>query len=90
LSANQCPKCASPMEEGYMLDLGHLNVGNRLRWVSGLPETGFWGVLKVRGRKQKATLALRCVRCGFLEIFAPEVGDDPAHAPDWRVPGPGD
>lgn len=64
-----CPKCNSPMEEGFILDSNH---GERLvsHWVEGKPEKGFFWGIKVKGRRQLEVMAMRCTVCGFLESYA--------------------
>jgi hypothetical protein len=43
-----CPRCASSLEPGYLIDQGH---GTRTvpKWVAGLPRKSIWTGLKLRG-----------------------------------------
>jgi RNase P subunit RPR2 len=64
-----CPKCQSSMVEGIILDKDH--GGSRVSaWVEGLPDRGFFGNVRLRGRKPVEITSWRCTRCGFLESYA--------------------
>ena len=73
-TANSCPKCRSPMEDGYVLDRGHLNTANPLTWIAGhwrpptLKERMFSEPL--RGKEYRSISSHRCIGCGYLEVFA--------------------
>jgi len=62
------------MEEGYVLDRGHMNTANPLMWIAGqwtpqtLKERMFTDPLK--GKQHRPISSYRCVRCGYLEIYA--------------------
>ena len=58
------------MEEGFILDHGHMQVKQQQIWVEGLPEESFWKGLKTSGRATFNVQASRCVECGFLEFYA--------------------
>jgi hypothetical protein len=64
-----CPKCQGKMAEGFLLDAtyGANKVG---QWFEGIPQIGFLGSIKLRGRKKFNVQSLRCERCGFLENYA--------------------
>ena len=65
-----CPKCAAPMDEGYMVD--HTHGGSRTvsHWVEGPPERSIWMGLKIADRRSFSVATFRCQRCGFLESYA--------------------
>jgi hypothetical protein len=67
-----CPKCASPMETGFILDKGssdnlHLKTPE---WLEGNPERAFWTGLNTKGRSRLNIITYRCERCGLLESYA--------------------
>jgi predicted nucleic-acid-binding Zn-ribbon protein len=65
-----CPKCDATMERGFILDV--TDAGKRVsEWVNGAPEYGFFGGLKIEDREQHEVTAYRCVRCGYIEFYAP-------------------
>jgi hypothetical protein len=58
------------MEEGFIADRGQ---GDRIKpdtWVAGKPEVTFWSGAKVKGRERIEVTALRCPRCGRVELYA--------------------
>ncbi len=64
-----CPKCQSSMVEGFVVD--RTDSGWRVSgWVDGTPEKGFWGGVRLRGKKPVETATWRCRSCGFLESYA--------------------
>jgi hypothetical protein len=68
----QCPACRMPMQEGFVLDVGHNGRILATRWTEGVPEKGFLQGLKVKGRRQLDTVTFRCPKCGWLIWFAPD------------------
>ncbi len=66
----KCAKCQSPMEEGFVLDLGDHDYQRPSKWVSGPPEKSFWAGTKTKGKRQRQIRTFRCVGCGFLESYA--------------------
>ena len=67
-----CPKCASAMEEGFLLDKTD-PTGFPLapEWAEGTPEPSMWTGLKLKGRVRHKVTTYRCTHCGFLESYAP-------------------
>jgi len=65
----RCPKCASEMEIGFLLDNSGPNLLPTL-WVRGLPVRSFWRLTKIRGKMISKVDSYRCVNCGFLECYA--------------------
>jgi hypothetical protein len=57
------------MEEGFILDRNE-GFGRAEKWVSGVPQGGFWTGIRLKGRAQHDIAAWRCRRCGFLEAWA--------------------
>jgi hypothetical protein len=62
------------MEEGYVLDRGHMNTANVASWVNGpwvtqtFKERLFGDPL--RGKKSLPITNYRCISCGYLEAYA--------------------
>ena len=65
-----CTKCQGSMSEGVMVDVGYgsYSVGS---WQSGPPTISRWFGLKVNKKALVPTIAYRCGRCGFIELYAP-------------------
>ena len=63
------------MEEGFILDHGHMQVKQQQIWVEGQPESSFWSGLKTSDRAAHNVRALRCAGCGFLEFYADDKTD---------------
>lgn len=70
-----CPKCQSPMSEGFMLDKapGHGRAATFAEWMAGPMQFSFFGGVKVRNRRRLPVRAMRCDNCGFLELYAPNL-----------------
>ena len=70
--SSPCPKCAAPMDEGYILDRAHGEYGSRTvsLWVEGPPEKAIWMGLKIADRRSFSVATFRCQRCVFLESYA--------------------
>ena len=68
-SAQQCPKCRSGMEQGFVLDNTH---GVRVvsRWVPGAPRKSFWVGTALPDEELVPIGAYRCTSCGYLELYA--------------------
>ncbi len=71
MPSSTCPKCSGRMEAGFLLEQRDGNLKGVTEWVEGAPETGWWGSVKVRKKRQLAVQTWRCARCGFLESYAP-------------------
>ena len=68
-----CPRCRSAMEEGFVLDHGHMDARKTTQWVEGEPVRSFWaGGIKVKGLRKLPISTWRCTRCGLLESYAAE------------------
>ncbi|HEX8692403.1 MAG TPA: hypothetical protein VF746_08300 [Longimicrobium sp.] len=65
-----CVKCGTPMDFGFLLDRGESNTRLTLEWVEGQPEKSFWAGLKLKGRRRIPVAAVRCQRCGYVELYA--------------------
>ena len=65
-----CPKCKSAMEEGFVLDRGDSNAATVSNWVEGTPDKRWWG-MKTGDKVRLEIITFRCVRCGYLESYAP-------------------
>jgi len=70
-----CPKCNSPMAEGFLLDRQEGGPA-QCTWVDGFPEKHkLFGMvtvpmLKTKGRIQIPVITYRCNNCGYLESYA--------------------
>lgn len=65
-----CPKCGCDMEPGYVLDRIHLGTGGKpLLWVRG-DQRGFSTLVKPGDESQIEVDTYRCIRCGYLELYA--------------------
>jgi hypothetical protein len=53
------------MKKGFLLE-------HRLavRWISGEPETSALGDIKAGNREQRQVESCRCVKCGYVELYA--------------------
>jgi hypothetical protein len=64
-----CPKCQSPMEDGFLLDQqGYDAQYTNSLWVQGPVKKKFVGGIETKVRRP--ILAFRCTNCGFLELYA--------------------
>jgi hypothetical protein len=75
LNTNECLRCRSTMEQGFILDRGHHNAASALTWVAGLPEQmRIFGIrmgrVTTRGKDRKELLSFLCPRCGYVELRA--------------------
>jgi len=68
-SPQQCPKCGSGMEQGFVLDNTY---GARVvsHWAAGAPLKSFWAGTKLPDEKLVPIGTYRCSSCGFLELYA--------------------
>jgi len=64
---SQCPKCSEEMTAGHIRDMG-LNSGV-LTWSEGEAEKNTLGNIKA-ARVRYSIEALRCPKCGLVEMFA--------------------
>ena len=69
-TTHACPKCASPMETGFILDKIDDNRLKNPEWLEGNPERAFWTGLNTKGRNRLNIITYRCERCGLLESYA--------------------
>ena len=69
--SKSCTKCGGRMEQGFLLDERDGNMKDVTDWVEGAPEKGWFGTVKVRGKRRLAVETHRCMRCGYLESYAP-------------------
>jgi hypothetical protein len=57
------------MDEGFMLDHTHGGYGEPT-FILGPMRKKWWGI-QTKGQSKLKVITYRCVRCGFLESFAP-------------------
>lgn len=63
-----CPKCQSVMEAGAIVEQGYLAVDRQPAWVPEHAKAKLPGNFFPRF----PLFALRCVKCGFVEVWAPQ------------------
>ena len=68
----QCGNCRVELETGFLLDRAHYNQGTAGAWVAGQPKRSFWRGLALSDRQILRVAAMRCPRCGKLELYATE------------------
>ena len=68
----ECPICKVNLDDGFMIDRGHGDRTKPATWVEGEPESSFWTGTRTKGKKQLTLAALRCPRCGRIELYAEE------------------
>ncbi|MET8468421.1 hypothetical protein ABZY90_05220 [Streptomyces sp. NPDC006422] len=65
-----CGHCGTGgLEDGFIEDAGEHSRGYA-RWIEGALERGLFGGAKRMGRPRRRIQALRCPKCGHLELFA--------------------
>jgi hypothetical protein len=74
-----CLICDVPMETGFVIDKADGDLPTVAEWMQGPPETNFvWRLdlgLKTKGRNRLPITALRCPKCGRVDLFAPDKAD---------------
>jgi hypothetical protein len=68
--AGVCSKCGGRMEDGFVVDEGY-GVVSVSTWQEGPPRKSFWSGIKREKGSQREIKTLRCVKCGYLESYAP-------------------
>jgi hypothetical protein len=58
------------MEPGFLLELRDGNQKVVTEWIEGVPEKGWFGLVKIRGKRKLTVETVRCTRCGYLESYA--------------------
>lgn len=80
----ECPKCGGDVEAGFLLDTSFLRMpgsGSPLLWVEA-DQIGMSTRVRPGDPGQIEVDAQRCLRCGFIELYA-GIGD-----PDRGRPTP--
>ena len=70
MTTPSCPQCSIEMEEGFVPDIGHLNVASTPQWTEGMPERSGWTGLTIRMKERIPITTYRCSRCGLLQSYA--------------------
>ena len=70
MAAPKCLSCGKALEEGFLQDHGD-GANYSTAWIGGPPEKSFFAGLKVRGRPRLQVVALRCISCGLVQLYAP-------------------
>ncbi len=65
-----CAKCQGRMSEGALVDTGY-GAYSVLDFQPGKPSVSRWFGLQVRRKELLPTRAMRCERCGYVELYAP-------------------
>jgi hypothetical protein len=60
------------MEPGVIIHKDSDSQATAARWLEGPVEKGWFGYLKVRGKRQLGIETFRCRRCSLLESYAPD------------------
>lgn len=72
-----CPKCGSAMDRGYMPDTTHGAATVQASWTPGEPEQirflGIDGGIRKKPDESIRVVAYRCIKCAFVELYAPVV-----------------
>jgi hypothetical protein len=58
------------MEAGFLVDHTY-GTAAASEWVEGPVEASFWTGVKLKGRERRRVNTWRCLRCGYLESYAP-------------------
>ena len=67
----KCAKCDGDMEFGLVVDAQGDAAERSAQWVRGRPETSAWlHRFKSTGNDRMEIKTLRCVHCGYLEMYA--------------------
>lgn len=64
-----CTKCNGDTVEGFIPDQAYGAVA-RASFVDGDPEKSFWRGIKLEPGKMMPLSAVRCTRCGYVELYA--------------------
>ena len=75
MNNRECLVCRVRLEDGFIIDRGDRDRVRQATWVEGAPEKSFWRGTKTKGKRQLAVSALRCPRCGRIELYSAEKGD---------------
>jgi hypothetical protein len=70
MTAPNCPSCNVEMDEGFLIDRGHLNAPSQNEWAQGAVEHSWWQGIKLKGRERLKTMTYRCPKCGLLQSYA--------------------
>jgi hypothetical protein len=66
-----CPKCHGVMQQGFVPEYRRNGIAIAV-WVEGLAEEpSFWGSI-ISDKQQIPIITYRCMRCGYLESYAPQ------------------
>ncbi len=69
--AKVCGKCGGEMEFGLIVDAQGDAAERAAQWVRGRPDTTAWlHRFKAAGSDRMEIKTLRCVACGYLEMYA--------------------
>ena len=69
-----CVKCGNSMVKGFAADKSE-HYFMKLAWIDGEPvQASLLGItgdnVDIRGEKRRDVRGLRCVKCGYLELYA--------------------
>jgi predicted RNA-binding Zn-ribbon protein involved in translation (DUF1610 family) len=66
----KCPKCGGDMEVGFIRDRSHGAASRAAEWAGGVPESSWFGQVRMGDAVRYQVEAFRCEKCGFLEQYA--------------------
>ena len=65
------------MEQGFVIGDDRLGYDTREHWIEGLPKRDIWfGGLDTSDKRVLPVRTYRCMRCGYLESYAPDDTQD--------------
>jgi ribosomal protein S27AE len=64
-----CSNCGGTFHEGFLFDHTHSGAAAGV-WQADAPQKSFWTGIRAEKHKQHPIKALRCDRCGLLQLFA--------------------
>ncbi len=68
--SKSCAKCHGSMAEGFVIDHTY-GSKSPSTWLEGKPVRSIWLGLRYQGKKPLQISTWRCVKCGYLENYAP-------------------
>jgi hypothetical protein len=70
MTVPMCPTCRVAMDDGFIVDHGHLNSPTQAEWTGGPPTRSWYGGLKLKNRIHLPVTTYRCPACGLLQSYA--------------------
>jgi hypothetical protein len=70
MTAPKCPSCGTTMDEGFIPDIGHMNMPVEPKWSEGAPQRSFWTGITIDKDRRLPIVTYRCSKCGLLQSYA--------------------